>query len=151
MAGSLVSLTHNEKALQANLKAIARRCGSMRPAMAIIGETVRSSVVRNFEKGGRPEGWQPLSPVTEAMKKGGSILVGKGHGGGLLGSINARPGENAVLVGTNKVYAAIHQFGGQAGRGHKVAIPARPYLLVQEEDWPEIREQLSDFILQGEK
>ncbi|WP_258550072.1 phage virion morphogenesis protein [Pseudomonas aeruginosa] len=26
------------------------------------------------------------------------------------------------------VYAAIHQFGGDAGRGHQVEIPARRYL-----------------------
>lgn len=28
------------------------------------------------------------------------------------------------------VYAAIQQYGGQAGRGHKVTIPLRPFLPV---------------------
>jgi phage virion morphogenesis protein len=39
-----------------------------------------------------------------------------------------------VAVGTNRVYAAIHQLGGQAGRGRKVTIPARPYLGVSAAD-----------------
>ena len=43
-------------------------------------------------------------------------------------------GNNAVEIGTNRFAgdikggAAIHQFGGQAGKGHKVTIPARPFL-----------------------
>jgi phage virion morphogenesis protein len=37
-------------------------------------------------------------------------------------------GVDEVVIGTNKKYAAIHQFGGFAGRGRRVKIPARPYL-----------------------
>ena len=33
-------------------------------------------------------------------------------------------------IGSNKKYAAIHHLGGQAGRGHKTNLPARPYLLI---------------------
>ncbi len=44
--------------------------------------------------------------------------------------------SNLVLVvGPNKVYAAIHEFGGMAGRGKKVKIPARPYV------WPSYEKQ----------
>ncbi|MFZ5537436.1 MAG: phage virion morphogenesis protein [Pseudomonadota bacterium] len=32
------------------------------------------------------------------------------------------------MVGSNKRYAAIHQFGGQAGRKRRATLPARPYL-----------------------
>ena len=38
--------------------------------------------------------------------------------------------DNEVSVGTNIIYAAIHQFGGKAGRGKKVTIPARPFMPV---------------------
>ena len=31
------------------------------------------------------------------------------------------------------MYAAIQQFGGKAGRGHKVTIPARPFLPVRQD------------------
>ena len=37
---------------------------------------------------------------------------------------------NSVTSGSDRKYAAIHQFGGQAGRGHKVTIPPRPFLPV---------------------
>ncbi|HBO4159162.1 TPA: phage virion morphogenesis protein, partial [Pseudomonas aeruginosa] len=33
-------------------------------------------------------------------------------------------------IGSNLSYAPIQQLGGQAGRGRKVTIPARPYLPV---------------------
>ena len=33
-----------------------------------------------------------------------------------------------LRVGPNVVYAAIHEFGGWAGRGRKTYIPARPYV-----------------------
>jgi phage gpG-like protein len=36
-----------------------------------------------------------------------------------------------VEVGTDKVYARIHEFGGKTGRGHRVNITARPYLMPQ--------------------
>jgi phage gpG-like protein len=34
----------------------------------------------------------------------------------------------SVTVGSRLKYAAIHQFGGKAGRGRKVRIPARPFI-----------------------
>jgi len=38
----------------------------------------------------------------------------------------------------NKVYAAIHQLGGQAGKNKKITIPARPYLKLTDNDFEEI-------------
>jgi phage virion morphogenesis protein len=56
---------------------------------------------------------------------------------------------NGIVIGTNKIYAAIHQFGGQAGRGKKVPIPARPYLLFQDEDITYLEMTLVNYILTG--
>lgn len=150
MAGSAITMRTNADKVGGELQVIARRCGTMLPAMQIIGETVTTSVVENFQAGGRPNGWQALAPATLAKKKGGSILVGKGFAGGLMGSIHYQAGNDSVLVGTDKVYGAIHQFGGLAGRGGAVEIPAREFLMVQDEDWPAIKEQLADYILTGD-
>ena len=63
-------------------------------------------------------------------KKGywpGRILQRRGE---LAASITSKYDENSAVVGTNKIYAAIHQFGGNAGRGEKVQIPASPFLQV---------------------
>ncbi|MDF1592598.1 MAG: phage virion morphogenesis protein [Desulfobacterales bacterium] len=149
---------------------IRQRQRDMTPAMKIIGETVRSSVIRNFEKGGRPTKWEP------SKKKKGKTLMVQGLGGGLAGSINVRAASDSVIVGTNKKYAAVHQSGAAKGsfnkgspvdmmirahlrKGIKVRahtrrmklprgdIPARPFLMVQDEDWSEIRAALSDYLL----
>ncbi len=149
MAGTAISFTHNMREISSAIRIIAKQMGDTTPAMKVIGATVESSILRNFEKGGRPAGWTPLRPATLSKKKGGSILIGHGHAGGLMGSIHFEAGRNSVMVGTNKIYAAIHQFGGMAGRGHKTKIPARPFLMVQDEDWDTINDGLCNYILQG--
>ena len=150
MAGGAIVITHNAAEFSDNIFEIAERFGSAKPAMEIIGETGVVSVQRNFEKGGRPTGWEPLAEATRARKKGGSTLVGKGHAGGLLGSIHYEAEDNVVYIGTDKIYAAIHNFGGMAGRGNKVKITQREFMLLQEEDVSSINELLSEFILTGE-
>lgn len=160
------------------IESIERKMGDLTPVMRIIGEIVRTSIIRNFEVGGRPTKWKPLSPVTLAMRKGTKILMVQGFAGGLAGSIHYTPYRDRVVVGTNKVYAAIHQFGAKKGSfgtvvahvrehirklasGKKVKvkehtrrvnvpwgdIPARPYLMVQDEDWEEIKDALTDFLM----
>jgi len=69
-----------------------------------------------------------------------------------MNSVSWKATARSVEVGTNKVYAAIHQFGGEAGRKSKrVTIPARPYLLVQDEDIAEIRASITAHIMAAEK
>ncbi|OPD94222.1 phage virion morphogenesis protein, partial [Pseudomonas aeruginosa] len=46
----------------------------------------------------------------------------------LARSVTTWADRNEAGIGSNLVYAAIHQFGGDAGRGHQVEIPARRYL-----------------------
>jgi len=118
--------------------------------MKRIGETVKTSVVRNFLEGGRPEKWTPLSPKTLKKKRNkGRVLMEETH---LMNSVSWKATARSVEVGTNKVYAAIHQFGGEAGRKSKrVTIPARPYLLVQDEDIAEIRASITAHIMAAEK
>jgi phage gpG-like protein len=57
-----------------------------------------------------------------------------------MNSHTARAGTTYAEVGTNVVYAATHQFG----RG---AIPARPFLMLQDEDRPAICDVLRDYML----
>ena len=149
MAGAAVEVTTNTKEV---LGVFAKAQGMLRdmtPLMRIVGEIVRTSVVENFQQGGRPEKWAPLSPVTtRRRKKGGADpLIVEGFAGGLMGSIHADAGKDWALVGTDKIYGAVHQFGaaqgefGTTSRGAPIPwgnIPARPYLMVQDEDWTEI-------------
>lgn len=99
--------------------------------MDAIGEALVSSTLERFEKSVSPDGksWA-------ANKRGGQILVDTGQ---LKGSIVYEASSDMVIVGTNKIYAAIHQFGGPAGKNHSVTIEARPYLGINDDDREEIR------------
>jgi phage virion morphogenesis protein len=147
MTGTAIQVDVDTRQVEAMLKAMKRRFGHMRPAMKIIGQTIRTSVVENFQQGGRPDAWEPLSDATLLTKKGDKILVEQGFAGGLEGSIHPEHGDNWAMVGTDKAYGAIHQFGGPTGRGHKTMIPARPFLEIQDEDWQAIIEQLNDYLM----
>ena len=147
MTGTAIEMRWDTKKVSAMLRKMKHRFGHMRPGLKIIGETIRTSVVENFQQGGRPEAWEPLSVSTLLSKRGEMVLVEQGFAGGLMGSIHAEVGDDWVMVGTDKVYGAIHQFGGPAGRGHSAEIPARPYLEIQDDDWVEITEQLNDYLM----
>lgn len=131
-----------------------KRMDDLSGPMAIIGETVLASIHENFDAGGRPEKWEPLAPSTiaERVRKGkwpGRILVRTGVSGGLLGSISYKAFPDKVVVSANKKYAAIHHFGGKAGKGHSADIPARPFMMVQDEDMEEMQEALLNYILEA--
>jgi phage virion morphogenesis protein len=142
------------------LHIIKRNGESLEVPLAEIGEILMSSIEENFLQEGRYESadswhggsnrWRDLAESTkEARRK-----VGKWPGkklqmsqGGLAASIHPEVHGDNLEIGSNKVYAAIHQFGGKAGRGRKVNIPARPYLVVQEEDIDEIMDTLGNHMM----
>jgi len=70
------------------------------------------------------------------------------NAGGLASSITSKYDENSAIVGTNKIYAAIHQFGGNAGRNKKVKIPARPYLSLGESELNDITNSVQEYLNQ---
>jgi phage virion morphogenesis protein len=143
-----LSVTLDAEQAKATLGALSGKMKNMTPVMKTIGQTVRASIQRNFEQGGRPTGWIRLAPATVAKKRKGEgrILIDSAR---LKNSIKVRASSDRVVVGTNVVYAAIHHFGGMAGRGRKVRIPARPFMLIQDEDWKEINETASDYLLRS--
>lgn len=136
------------------LKDVIRRIQNPVAALSVIGEIIHSSILSNFEWGGRPKKWKQLSNITVEKRRAenhwpGRILQVKGVSGGLLGAISYRAFNDKVVWSANKVYAAIHNYGGQAGRGLKVNIPQREFMLVQDEDWQEINDTMQDFIIMG--
>lgn len=100
-----------------------------------IGQILVTSTVDRFERGVGPDG-VPWRPSARASREGGVTLVDTAR---LRGSIAHRASADGVEVGTNVVYAAIHQFGSRAG-GKPRNIPARPYLGVDDDDREAIRE-----------
>jgi phage virion morphogenesis protein len=127
------------------LERLQGRTGNLTPVLRAIGETVRTSVERNFEAQGRPGKWSPSQRV---LRTGGQALSLTGR---LRCSFSVKATGSQATVGTNVVYAAIHQMGGKTGKGHKATIPARPFMMVQDEDWAQITRQLADYITGGRR
>lgn len=99
---------------------------------------MRYAVAQNFKQGGRPE-WL-------ALKYRSGIPLN--DTGALRQSIDELSDNDTALVGTNMVYAAIHQFGGWAGRNRKVYIPARPFLQLTNEDKQDLMDDVQDYFAQ---
>ncbi len=101
-----------------------------------IVETVNHELLLPIEK-----------PVQERrVKKGywpGKILQVRGE---LAASITSHYDQDSAVVGTNKVYAAIHQFGGPAGKNKSVDIPQRPYLMLGDRENAKILNGIKNYL-----
>ena len=115
--------------------AIARLLGAIaRPhgTMDRIGSYLVNATLERFDRETAPDG-KPWQKSLRALADGGLTLTDKS---GLRDSLTHNVGADgrSVEVGSNLVYAAIHQFGGQAGRDRSVTLPARPYLGIDNRD-----------------
>lgn len=120
--------------LQRVLNQAARQTSNTAPLMRIIRAQLLSQTQQNFRAQGRPK-WSALSDVTiknyERLGISTAGLLRRSNS--LYNSIQTHSDVNSATIsagGGNQsgAYAAIHQWGGKAGRGRKVKIPARPYL-----------------------
>jgi phage virion morphogenesis protein len=141
-----IEILVDDAGLQAALARLSATLGDMTPIMQAVANELLSQTEINFAQQGRPA-WSPLAQITikERTRQGswpGRIL--QISPAGLAPSIQTAAGPDFARIGSNKPYAAIHQFGGQAGRNHKVRIPARPYLPVNTDGQlqPEAREAI---------
>lgn len=147
-------ITVQDREVQALLGRLAQKTDQLQPALQAIGDDIVERAKRRFETSTGPDGakWKENAPATLGIvaarlgksyrKKSGDLnaagerrLAGKkpliGESGDLRRQIIAMATADQVTVQATPVYAAIHQFGGKAGRGLKVSIPARPYLPVR--------------------
>jgi len=142
----MITIKVDDSQVQKKLEKLVERVIDRRRIMRRIAQLMKEAVEENFEKEGRPK-WQPLSLATikARQKKGywpGKILQQKGR---LASSISSYSDNDKAVVGTNVVYAAIHQFGGKTGRGRKINIPARPYLQLTDEELLRIVREIEEY------
>lgn len=126
---------NNAAEVAAMLERIAQATSHRAPLMRSIAGTMESTVLQNFDEGGRPK-WLGLK------YRQGSPLIDTEN---LMNSITSEYTNDEAIVGTNEPYAAIHQFGGKAGRGRKATIPARPFLQLTPQDEADILEDVQDY------
>lgn len=140
----------------AGLEALSAKIENLRPLMAELGELLVDSTKARFVTSTAPDGrpWAPNAQATylaflgqskgnttksgRLSAKGSRRVMGKrpliGESGRLGSEITPRADARSVEITSSLVYSAIHQFGGQAGRGGATTIPARPYLGLSELD-----------------
>ncbi len=168
MAGVTLKYEIDDAEVKALLTQLGERARDLSSPMKLIGEQVLFSVQQNFAEGGRPDRWIPSK---RAIVQGGQTLVNTGR---LLQSLTYRSSSDQAEVGTNVIYAAIHQFGGIIPGGPivprrakslrwigpdgkprfakkvqrpDIAMPARPFLMVQEEDKSELVRIIKDYLM----
>ena len=142
-----IELKHQR--LQQTLNQIEDAIGDLTPLMRSIAAELASQTEENFEHEGRPE-WPELSDVTteKRAKHGhwpGQIL--QVSAAGLAASITTHATDSLAMVGSNKPYAAMMQFGGEQADFPQLwgDIPARPYLPMDSER--QLQPQAEDAIL----
>lgn len=104
-----VSITIDDNQLQAALQRLEHAGVDLSPAMRKIAGALHKATEDNFAAQGRPR-W---TPSERAQKEGGVTLQQTGR---LASSISTDYGSRHATVGSNVIYAAIHQFGGKVER-----------------------------------
>ena len=174
------TITVNDAAVQAVLQKLANRAGGLRPVFDTIGTGIVERTKRRFDTSTAPDGtpWKPNSAATLTMlaarlggqkskvKKDGSLnasgqrsLANKkpliGASQDLRRQFTVLASTDSLTVGSTPKYAAIQQFGGQAGRGHKVTIVPRPFLPIRADGtlYPDeqatVLEALNHYLMEG--
>lgn len=130
------------EAVERALAEMVRRIRDAAPAFDEIGAAMVTNVQHRFETGRGPGG-APWKKSARAKRQNGQTLVDQGH---LLQSITHDFGRDFAAVGSNRVYAGIHQFGGKTGRNRAVDMPARPYLGLDGNDEDDITDIVTDYL-----
>jgi phage gpG-like protein len=153
-----ITCTVNDAEFKSLCTTLRQRMGNLRPVMEEIGQRYERRVLENFDRQQAPDGtpWRPAKVVSNYLSYVGTAKGGKRRSaytqggqlrtafqrflaskkllvlsGRLRSRIHYQADNGSVRIGVAGIeYAAIHQFGGQAGRGRKVTIPARPFLAV---------------------
>ncbi len=100
------------------------------PVMADIASFLESRSIDSFERQATPDG-TPWPQSKAAQERSGLTLVNFGR---LRDSVAGFYGHDHAGVGSNLIYARIHQLGGKAGRKKSVELPARAFLAGYEDD-----------------
>ena len=145
MSDKPIEIKIDNNDVERKLLKLAQKGENLRPLMKNIAGIFASATEKNFKNEGRPDKWTELSEITKKQrtkqkKWPGQILQVSGQ---LASSISTQYDDESAIIGSNLDYAAIHQLGGQAGKNKKVEIPARPYLMLTNDDYAEILEEIN--------
>ena len=130
MAGLRVDIEVDDKRVRGSIGKLLDAVADPRAALDEIGSRLVASTLERFRSESAPHG-TPWQQSLRALVQSGQTLQNTGR---LRDSIQHVVRGDGVEVGSNVVYAAIHQFGGKTGKGHAVTLPARPYHGIDDRD-----------------
>jgi len=170
MTAASVSVTLQDRAVRRLLAQLALRGARLAPVFRSIAAELLSTTQDRFAAERGPDGtpWVSLQPATVLARLGGAGKAHKKAGGlrkraaekmgamkilqerrQLYSSLTTAADDTAAMIGTNKIYGAVHQFGGaDADTSNKgtLGIPARPFLGVTAADERAIGNLLSAYL-----
>lgn len=166
MTGARLTLELQDREIRAALREWRITGRNPVPMFRAIGTRLVSNTQDRFDAETAPDGtpWKPVQEPWASMKRGAGILRESAMRGGLQGFITFDVAGGELAVGSNKIYAAVHQFGatirpksgpwlifrtpgGRAfGAAHQVTIPARPYLGLSATDQEDILDTVEFFL-----
>lgn len=151
MSGFELLFDWNDADTQAMLREKIRRIKNMAPVMADFSEHMVNETIERFEKEVDPRGkaWKKLSLYTQAAKAKSGHTKKLQDAGIMKSSIQGRHDADSVtlVAGSGVEYAAIHNFGGQAGRNHSVEIPQREFIGFNEADIEAFMNSVENWII----
>ena len=150
-----ITVTVDDRHIGDMLRKLQQRAANLRPVMEQIGDALREDSMRAFDEQRSPEGapWIPLAGSTLARRRGGGAGAKTLLDTGVLRNSIGRPmsggvrtvTKSSVAIGSRQPYAAIHQFGGMAGRRRATQIPARPFLGLSEQGKEEVLDLINAY------
>lgn len=158
MSGAAIQIRLDDHGVIQALAQAAARAADLTPLLDNIGASLVRSTEMRFEREQGPDG-QAWPPSIRALIEGGKTLLDQGI---LYASLTHRATPTSVEVGSNVLYAAVHQFGatieaknakalkfkvgGRYVSKESVTIPARPFLGIDDGDRTMIAETVSKWL-----
>nr|WP_307726407.1 phage virion morphogenesis protein [Trichlorobacter sp.] len=146
----MVTINHNLPDAQKRLEALARKAGTIQPALKTIGLALEANIRERWDKEIDPAGnkWQALKASTlkrkAKKKKPLKILLQDDQ---LRFNINSQVEGSNLIIGSPQKYAAVHQLGGPAGRkGRQFTMTARPFLGISKQDEADILDEIEQHL-----
>ena len=175
-----IRLEIHDEELQKTLRDLSKKAADIRTPLKRSGVHMMSSFDKNFKQEGRPQKWKPLQPNTVAArrKQSSKILQDKGL---LRMSVLSKSGKgniyrltkDSLAMGSSLKIAPYHQRGTKpyvirpkrkpllrfkttkgwvfARIVHHPGLPARPFVLIQDEDEKAIVDIFADHVMEGAK
>ncbi|WP_321821206.1 MULTISPECIES: phage virion morphogenesis protein [unclassified Burkholderia] len=142
MALDMIEIEIDDSRYEAAMARVRTLMRDASPITSLIAALMLDAVEENFAQQGRPN-WLGLSPKTVKRRREeagtGKILQRSGR---LASSITSAHDATSARVGTNVVYAAIHQFGGTIQRhpmsGYVRLRKGRDGMIMRQADHPHL-------------